>query len=674
MTFPPLSKPQPVTLPSQPPLCSTPARAWTPLLLVFIAVYFAALFSPALLDDADATHAQAAQHIATSGDWVTLYVNGIRYLEKPPLPYWMVAVDYHLFGYNVFATHLPMVLALLGCAFIAWLWARRAWGDRAAFYAALAMLTSVGVFLFTRTLIPESILTFFLLVALYSFLTGIEDRKPARFYLAYAALALALLAKGLIAPVFFVAAVVPYLILTGEWRRWRQFHLFTGLLLFLAIGAPWHLLAGLRNPDHGNPIGNVPIPGHVHGFFYFYFINEHFLRFLGLRYPHDYNRQPWYVFWFGQLIWLFPWSLYLPVVLRRAWRNRHLFYSDLRYDATNTIQFLDPKLTAFESSALAARLRFRARTSLLLALYAGFILIFFAISTNQEYYTWPMYPALLMLIAGGLSVIEESQTEGRRASSGWITGAQIFFLGLGIAAAALLAWGLWESRHLPFVADIGTLMAHRGVGDYTLSMSHFFDLTGPSFAALRLPAILAALAFLLGPLNAWRLRRHGHAFESTVSVALTTAVILIAAHIALVRFEPMLSSRAMAHTINHITAQPANADAQLMLYGDQADGSSILFYTHRPALLVHGATQYFSPDPETNGQVFGSSMIWGSDYPDAPHIFLSDADLLRLWGTGPRKLLFVPGDFHDHVQALLGSRLCQIQELSDKTLYTDRPL
>jgi len=674
MTFPPLSKPQPVTQPLQPSLCSTPARAWTPLLLVFIAVYFAALFSPALLDDADATHAQAAQHIATSGDWVTLYVNGIRYLEKPPLPYWMVAVDYHLFGYNVFATHLPMVLALLGCAFIAWLWARRAWGDRAAFYAALSMLTSVGVFLFTRTLIPESILTFFLLLALYSFLTGMEDRKPARFFIAYAALALALLAKGLIAPVFFVAAVVPYLILTGEWRRWRHFHLFTGLLLFLAIGAPWHILAGLRNPDHGNPIGNVPTPGHVHGFFYFYFINEHFLRFLGLRYPHDYNRQPWYVFWLGQLIWLFPWSLYLPVVLRRAWRNRHLFYSDLRYDATNTIQFLDPTLTAFESSALAARLRFRARTSLLLALYAGFILIFFAISTNQEYYTWPMYPALLMLIAGGLAVIDESQTEGRRASSGWLTGAQVFFLGLGIAAAALLAWGLWESRHLPFVADIGTLMAHRGVGDYTLSMSHFFDLTGPSFAALRLPAILAGLAFLLGPIAAWRLRRHGHAFESTVSVAFTTAVILIAAHIALVRFEPMLSSRAMAHTINHLTVQPANADAQLMLYGDQADGSSIIFYTHRPALLVHGATQYFSPDPGTNGQIFGSSMIWGSDYPDAPHIFLSDEDLLRLWGTGPRKLLFVPGDFHDHVQALLGARLYEIQELSDKTLYTDRPL
>jgi hypothetical protein len=462
--------------------------------------------------------------------------------------------------------------------------------------------------------------------------------------------------------------------MTGDWRKWRQFRLPTGLLLFLAIGAPWHILAGLRNPDHGNPVGNIPTPGHVHGFFYFYFINEHILRFLGTRYPHDYNRQPWFVYWLGQLIWLFPWTLFLPVVLRRAWRNRHLFHSDLRYDATNTIQFLDPRLTAYESSALAARLRFRARTSLLLALFAGFILLFFAISTNQEYYTWPIYPALLMLIAGGLSVIEESQSDGRRGSSGWLSGAHIFFMVAGITAAALLGWGLWESRHLPFVADIGTLLAHRGVGGYTLSMSHFFDLTGPSFAALRLPAMMAAVAFFLGPLAAWLLRRKGHAFEATVSVGFTLAAVLIAAHIALVRFEPMLSSRAMAQTINRITAAPANADAQLMLYGDQADGSSIIFYTHRPALLFHGATEYFSPDPETHGQMFGSSMIWGADYPDAPHIFLSDADLLPMWGTGPRKLLFVPGDFHDHVQALLRGRLFPVEELSDKTLYTDRPL
>ena len=321
--------------------------------------------------------------------------------------------------------------------------------------------------------------------------------------------------------------------------------LFTGLLLFLAIAAPWHVLAALRNPDHGNPVGNVPTPGHVHGFLYFYFVNEHFLRFLGKRYPHDYNKQSWIAYWLGQLAWLFPWSLFLPAALVRAWRNRRIFFSDLRYDATNTIQFLDPRMTAHDASFLASRLRFRARTGLLLSLYAGFILIFFAISTNQEYYTWPAWFAVLLLISGSLATIEEAPEGNARwinASSKWLTAAHALFAGVGVLAAAALGYGLWASRHLPFVADIGTLLAHRGVGDYTLATSHLFDLTGPSFAALREPAAIAAAVLLLGPLVAWLLRRRGAGFEATATVAFTSAVFLIAAHIAFVRFEPMLSS------------------------------------------------------------------------------------------------------------------------------------
>src|ERR1700678_1853375 len=218
----------------------TPARAWTLLLLVFAAVHVAALFAPSLLDDADATHADAAQHMARSGDWVTLRVDGIRYLEKPPLPYWVAAADFPLCGYNVFATHLPLTLAVLGLAILAWVWGRRAYGDRAAFYAALSILTSVGVFLFTRVFIPEVLLTLLLAFALYNLLIGLEDDKPLRFYLTWAALALAMLAKGLVAPVFFCAAAGPYLWLTGDWRRWRQFRLASGLLLFFVVAAPWH--------------------------------------------------------------------------------------------------------------------------------------------------------------------------------------------------------------------------------------------------------------------------------------------------------------------------------------------------------------------------------------------------------------------------------------------------
>src|ERR1700761_9072637 len=245
-------------------LYASPAKSWALLLLVFLAVHFAALFSPSLLDDADATHANAAQHMAVSGDWVTLYVNGIRYLEKPPLPYWLAAIDYHLFGYNVFATHLPMSLGVLACAILAWVWSRRAYGDRAAFYAALAVLTSIGVFLFTRIFIPEVLLTLLLAFALYQFLVGLEDGEPRRFYWVWAALALGMLAKGLVSPVFFFLAAALYLWRTGEWRRWREFRLGSGLLLFLLIAAPWHILAGLRNPGAGHSIGNIPTQGNVH--------------------------------------------------------------------------------------------------------------------------------------------------------------------------------------------------------------------------------------------------------------------------------------------------------------------------------------------------------------------------------------------------------------------------
>jgi 4-amino-4-deoxy-L-arabinose transferase-like glycosyltransferase len=623
-------------VPAENSFALSPVRAWTLLLLVFAAVHVAALWAPPLLDDADATHATAAQYMARSGDWVTLKVDGIRYLEKPPLPYWLAAADYHLFGFNVFATHLPLTLGVLGLAILAWAWGRRAYGERAAFYAALSILTSVGVFLFTRIFIPEVLLTLLLAFALYNFLIALEDRKSTRFYLAWAALALAMLAKGLVAPVFFLFAIVPYLLLTGDWRRWREFRLPSGILLFLAIAAPWHIFAGLRNPGAGHPVGNIPIPGNVHGFFYFYFINEQVLRFLGKRYPVDYNKLPFLLYWSLHLVWLFPWSIYLPVVLRQTWSARTRWLRELQ----------GARYSAAARSAL-----FRARTTWLLAIYAGVILLFFSLSTNQEYYTFPVYFPLLLLTAAALA------SEEVRATSNWLIAGQVALALIGLVAAAALCYGLWSSRGLPTGSDIGALLAHRDVAGYTLSMSHLFDLTGPSFAALRLPAGLAAVGLLLGPMVAWVLRRQKHHFEATVSVAFTSAVFLIAAHIALVRFEPMLSSRAMASTINHIA--PRGTDATLILYGDVADGSSLLFYTQRQALLV-------------NGRV--SSVLWGSNYPDAPRVLISDTDLLALWGTGPRRFLFVPGDVHAHVTALLGNRAYMLQELSDKTLYTDRPL
>ena len=143
------------------PLRRVPARHVLPLLGLWLAIFFASLFSPPLLDDADATHAQAARAMATTGDWVTLHVDGIRYLEKPPLPYWLVALSFRVFGFNTFAVHLPLALAVLALAALGYLWAEQAFGARTGFYTALATLTCTGVFLFTRILIPEALLSLF---------------------------------------------------------------------------------------------------------------------------------------------------------------------------------------------------------------------------------------------------------------------------------------------------------------------------------------------------------------------------------------------------------------------------------------------------------------------------------------------------------------------------------
>ena len=647
---------------------------WLLFTAIFATVQFASLFTPPLLDDVDSAHAQTAQHIIDSGDWITMKTNGIRYIEKPPLPFWLVSIVYRVAGENTFATHLPNALAMLGLTWLSWLWARRAWGPRAGLYAGLGVLTSIGPFLFTRFIIPESILSFLLLIALYSLLTSLEFNKPLCIYWMWAALALALLTKGLIAPVFFLGGALPYMLLSGEWRRWRSLKPVSGLVLFLVIAAPWHILVGLANPDQGHPTGNHPTIGNVHGFWWFYFINEHVLRFFGQRYPHDYNKLPFTAYWLLHIVWLFPWSLFLPALLATAWKTRHQWLRHLRQDPSHTAncQF-DDHAERNHIDRLGMQQNFRMRSTWLLSLFSASTLIFFSISTNQEYYTFPVWPPMFILIAAAIAGIEEKRGQNASAadrrlpvSQAWLTNAQAVFAVIGLLIAAALGWGLWDSRNLPFVSDIGSLLAHRAVAGYTLSMSHFFDLPGPSFAALRLPAVLAGGTLLIGPTVGWLLRLKGKHLAATISVALTSALFLVAAHIAFARFEPMLSSKQMADTIIQ-RGSPADT---FIIFGEQSDASSVIFYTHdffhaKPALLV-------LPRCGQHGE--GSTLLWGSCYPDAPRIFIGNDELSNMWGTDERKWLFAQDTNQPKAERLLVGRLYLVQTIADKDLWTDRPL
>ena len=652
---------------------------------LWLLLFFTSLFAPPLLDDADATHANAARHIVLSGDWVTLHVNGIRYLEKAPLPYWLVALSFKLFGFNTFATHLPQAVAVLLLALLGYIWSDKAFGDRAAFYTGLATLTSVGVFLFTRIFIPEVLLSLFLSLSLYCFMEALEGGRPLAAYTLWVALALAVLTKGLVALVFFPLAAVLYLVLSGDWIHWRTLKPFTGLLLFLAIAAPWHILAGLRN--------TAGMDGH--GFFWFYFINEHVLRFLGKRVPMDYNTLPGYLYWSLHLVWLFPWALLVPTLGTQAFAaaRRYLQASPPFFDFWPTwtgfgvailgilvrnlfhvpylmtvavagivillVELFRRQQRAPYGTALVRVNSHAERTTLLLSLFSALVLVFFSFSTNQEYYTFPVYLPLLMLLAQSLVLAERSFATDKAVYRS-LTATHTAYAVVGAAASIALICGLWASRHLPFVPDIGDLLAHRNVGDYTLSMSHLFDLTGPSFAALRLPATLAAFALAVGPALAWLLRQQRRHFASTIAIALTSTVFLTAAHIALVRFGPMLSSQDMAERIQELEDDGSiTRNNQVLIYGDQAFGSSIPFYLGRDVFLVEG--RY-------------TSMLFGSTFADAPKVFFTNDDLLARWGSGERKLLFVPLERRDDVDHILGNRQIVLEETSGKALITDRPL
>ncbi len=311
------------------------------------------------------------------------------------------------------------------------------------------------------------------------------------------------------------------------------------------------------------------------------------------------TKLPAALYWTLHVVWLFPWSLFAPAAIAVGWRERYRLRD-----------------SAWQS--------FTERSILLLVIFSAIILGFFSLSTNQEYYTFPVYLPLLLLTAAALVHFERQPLTSTRT----ITFAHASLTVLGLAIASALAYGPWTSRHLAFVPDIGSLLAHRGVGDYTLSMSHFFDLTGPSFAALRLPAALAAIAFAIGPLTAWTLRARRHPLASTATIALTSATFLLAAHIALIRFAPMLSSRDFASTIQQLEADHAIApDSQVLLFGDQAYGSSIPFYLGHHVELVDGRST--------------SMLSSAASFPTRRTSFSPHKTQACSMGPGPARLLFV---------------------------------
>lgn len=559
------------------------------------------------MDDVDSVQAQIARNMLSSGDWVTATLDGVRYLEKAPLWYWMIAACFKIFGVHDWVARIPVIFS---CVLLTWLTARMgrwAFSPQAGFYSGLVIATCVGMFLFTRILIPDVCLTLFIALSLWAFLRALDDEeKHPRLWAAVCSVGIAvgILLKGLIAAVFPIGAALIYLLLTGQWKSrsvWRKLHLGSGILLALAIAAPWHIIATIRNPPYFVATLHSG-PGEYKGFLWFYFVNEHLLRFLNLRYPRDYNTVPRLWFWLLHLVWLFPWSAFLASTARLGYSPRDR----------------------------AGRLR------LLAVIWIGFVLTFFTFSTTQEYYSMPCYPAFALLIGCAMAVPRESRKWPLRSVAV-----------LATAACAACIAILLLTRGIPNPGDISSALTQHPSA-YTLSLGHMSDLTMDSFAYLRWPLALAAAAFAIGALSGFLTSR----WKAYMGLAAMMIVLLHAARLAMVTFDPYLSSRPLANVLLHSAPGTIVFDDQYYTF------SSIVFYTDKNVLLL-------------NGRV--NNLEYGSNAPDAPHVFINDRDILRLWTEPARCYLVAERPGVPRLMQLLGApRMHLVAESGGKYLFTNR--
>ena len=557
----------------------------------------------------DAVQAQIARNMLQSGDWVTARLNGVAYLEKAPLIYWAMALSYKVFGVHDWAARLPVALAAVALAWLTAAMGAWAFGKRAGFYAGLSMATCLGLFLFTRILIPDVMLTFTVALAMWAFLRALDQDEPhPRIWAAVLALSLGfgLLLKSLVGIVFPFAAGVIYLLATRQLfsaAAWRRLHPFSGACIVLLVAVPWHVLATLRNPPYFDFTLHSG-PGQYHGFFWFFLINEQLLRFLNLRYPRDYDTVPRLYFWLFHLLWLFPWGVYFPAIARLS----------------------------FKPADRAGRAR------LLALCWAGFILIFFTFSTTQEYYSMPCYPALALLLGSGVA------TGGK-----WVRrGTTVLSLITGCAAVAAISV-LAVSRGMAAPGDISSALSQHP-NAYKLSLGHIEDLTLASFAYLRLPLALAALAFLVGSIGTFKANTR----RAVLAAALMMVLFFHAARLAMVAFDPYLSSRPLAEALEESPRGTLIVDHHYYWF------SSIFFYTNRSALLLNGRFM---------------NLEYGSYAPGAPNVFIDDSQFKDMWLQPERSYLVARQAALPRLQGLVGSgRLNVVATSGGKVLLTNHVL
>jgi 4-amino-4-deoxy-L-arabinose transferase-like glycosyltransferase len=529
-------------------------------------------------------------------DWITLYANGIRYLEKAPLLYWSMAASFTVFGPQDWAARLPLALATLALLLVVYAMGRRLFAsDAAGFYAALILLTSFGIFIYTRILIPDVIVCLWLSLAMLLFSISLEQPKPSRAtaWGFATACALNVLTKGLIGIVFPLGTVFVFLLVNRNLGHLKRWHPVSSLLVFLLIALPWHIAAARANP----------------GFLWFYFVNEHLLRYLNRRVPRDYDTVPLLLFWGLLGAWLVPWSAFVFKALGRVRRDDQAWS--------------------------------------LLGVWAAFVMVFFSFSTRQEYYSLPALPPLALMIGGWLSKEENCSARDPHRIAGRRIAIVLFLL--GITASFVAGWLLIHS-HTPLPGtDISALLS-QNPGDYALSLGHLLDLSERSMGFFRVPLILTVVALPVGTFANMILRSINLIRLGNYALVAMMVVMLVAAQSALVTFSPVLSSKALADAIG----SRLRPDDVVEINGEYESGSTLSFYLRRQVRILNGRS---------------SDLWYGSTFDDAPRIFDDSASFRQLW-SGPKRIFLWTQQ--DHVPALPGP-VYAVAQSGGKEILSNQP-
>jgi 4-amino-4-deoxy-L-arabinose transferase-like glycosyltransferase len=293
--------------PSIPTIGALRRGTWLLVAIVMSVVWFAALDIRKLQHPDEGRYAEIAREMLTTGDWITPRLNGLKYFEKPPLQYWFTAASYAAFEFDEWTARLPASIAGWLAVFVVGWAGTRLVSPVAGAYAAVALAGTVWHFGMAHILTVDSLLSFWLAVALCAFLvaqgaaTTTRERRGLML-VAWAAIAGALLTKGLVALVIPAGSLVVYSLLTRDRGLWRRLELLPGMALALVLAAPWFIVVSLRNPEFAR----------------FFFVHEHFERYLTSQH---HRIGAWWYFIPQLVLGLLPWIGIFAWTLRRSWRD-----------------------------------------------------------------------------------------------------------------------------------------------------------------------------------------------------------------------------------------------------------------------------------------------------------------------------------------------------------------